>query len=134
MQISATQLNKERLTGNKLFLHNFKNFSTTSPKISLRMHIVHALLAILAILSITYIVLVISIIFTIISKKESLADINNINFNIAKIEKKYNFAVTNLTKDFALANGYVDAGNNNFVSRKDSAASLSFLYEGKSNQ
>lgn len=134
MHINTTQLNKERLTGNKLFLHSFKNFSTTSPKVSVKIHIVHALLSILSILSIVYIILVISIIFNIINKKESLAEINKTNFNIAKIEKQYTSSVGNLTKDFALSNGYVDSGNNNFVSRKDAAASLSFLYETRSGQ
>ena len=134
MQINATQLNKERLTGNKLFLHNFKNFSTTSAKTSLKMHIVHALLFILTTLSIIYVILVVSIILNIINKKEALAEINTTNFNIAKIEKDYNSSVRNLTKDFAFTNGYVDASSNTFVSRKDTAASLSFLYESGRDQ
>jgi len=129
MQIVGSQLNKERLNGNKLFLHNFKNFSTTSKKVSLKVHVIHALIFILSILSIIYVVLVISVIFNIINKKESLAEINNINFSIAKLEKNYNTSVATLTKDYAISYGYIQVNNNNFAKRKDTAASLSFLYE-----
>jgi len=133
MQIISSQMNKERLHGNKLFLHNFKDFSTSSPKVSLKMHAIHAMLFILITLSILYIITVISIIFNIINKKESLAEINNTNFSIAKVSKAYNVSVTNLTKEYALANGYVESKDNFFVSRKDAAANLSFLYEKQSN-
>lgn len=129
MQITASQINKERLHGNKLFLHNFKDFSTTNSKVSLRVHVVHALLFILGVLSILYIITVISIIFNIINKKQSLAEINNTNFSIAKVDKAYNIAATSLTKDFALQDGYIYSANNYFVSRKDAAANLSFLYQ-----
>ncbi|MDQ1281801.1 MAG: hypothetical protein QG630_152 [Patescibacteria group bacterium] len=133
MQIVSSQINKERLHGNKLFLHNFKDFSTSSPKISLKMHTIHAMLFILIIISTLYIVTVISIIFNIINKKESLAEINNTNFSIAKINKTYNASVSSLTKEYALLNGYVESKDNFFVSRKDAAANLSFLYENHSN-
>jgi competence protein ComGC len=133
MQIVSSQINKERLHGNKLFLHNFKDFSTSSPKISLKMHTIHAMLFILIIISTLYIVTVISIIFNIINKKESLAEINNTNFSIAKINKTYNASVSSLTKEYALSNGYVESKDNFFVSRKDAAANLSFLYENHSN-
>jgi len=129
MQIVSSQLNKERLHGNKLFLHNFKDFSTSSPKVSLKMHTIHALLFILITISALYIVMVISIIFNIINKKESLAEINNTNFSIAKIDKAYNVSVSSLTKEYALANGYIESKDNFFVSRKDAATNLSFLYE-----
>lgn len=133
MQIVSSQLNKERLHGNKLFLHNFKDFSTSSPKVSLKMHTIHAMLFILITISILYIVTVISIIFNIINKKESLAEINNTNFSIAKVDKAYNVSVTSLTKEYALLNGYIESKDNFFVSRKDAAANLSFLYEKQSN-
>jgi hypothetical protein len=133
MQIVSSQINKERLHGNKLFLHNFKDFSTSSPKVSLKMHTIHAMLFILITLSLLYIVTVISIIFNIINKKESLAEINNTNFSIAKVDKAYNVSVSNLTKEYALTNGYVESKDNFFVSRKDAAANLSFLYENHSN-
>jgi hypothetical protein len=133
MQIISSQINKERLQGNKLFLHNFKDFSTNSTKISLKMHILHAVLFILTSLSILYMAIVISIIFNIINKKESLAEINNINFSIAKMNKSYNMSVLNLTKEYALNNGYVESKDNLFVSRKDAAANLSFLYDSDSN-
>lgn len=133
MQIVSSQINKERLHGNKLFLHNFKDFSTSSPKVSLKMHTIHAMLFILITISTLYIVTVISIIFNIINKKESLAEINNTNFSIAKINKTYNASVSSLTKEYALSNGYVESKDNFFVSRKDAAANLSFLYENHSN-
>ena len=133
MQIVSSQLNKERLHGNKLFLHNFKDFSTSSPKVSFRMHTAHALLFILISVSILYIITVISIVFNIINKKESLAEINNTNFSIAKTSKAYNLSVSSLTKNYALLNGYVESKDNFFVSRKDAAANLSFLYENHSN-
>jgi hypothetical protein len=133
MQIISSQINKERLHGNKLFLHNFKDFSTSSPKVSLKMHTIHAMLFILITISILYIVTVISIIFNIINKKESLAEINNTNFSIAKVNKAYNVSVSRLTKEYALLNGYVESKDNFFVSRKDAAANLSFLYENHSN-
>ncbi|MEN9338562.1 MAG: hypothetical protein RI945_287 [Candidatus Parcubacteria bacterium] len=129
MNINSTQLNKERLNGNKLFLHSFSNFSTTSSGVSLRMHIIHSLFFILSLLTVIYIILVISIIFNIINKKESLAKINDLNFQVAQVEKKYNESVSGLTKDFAFGAGFVEAKDNHFVSRKDAAASLSFLYE-----
>ncbi len=133
MQIISSQMNKERLHGNKLFLHNFKDFSTSSPQVSIRMHIIHAMLFILITLSLLYIVTVISIIFNIINKKESLAEINNTNFSIAKIDKAYNVSVSGLTKEYALMNGYIESKDSFFVSRKDAAANLSFLYENHSN-
>lgn len=133
MQITSSQINKERLHGNKLFLHNFKDFSTSSPKLSFKMHVIHAMLFILITLCVLYIITVISIIFNIINKKESLAQINNTNFSIAKVDKAYNVAVSNLTKEYALNNGYVESRDNFFVSRKDAAANLSFLYEKQSN-
>ena len=77
--------------------------------------------------------MVISIIFNIINKKESLAEINNTNFSIAKIDKAYNVSVSSLTKEYALANGYIESKDNFFVSRKDAATNLSFLYENHSN-
>lgn len=128
MQIHSSQLNSERLHGNKLFLHTFKNFSTTSTKTSLKMHVVHALLTILAVLIIFYIIAVIAIIFNIINKKEGLAAINDLNVKTAKIEREYNSNISNLSKQYALSSGFVEAREDNFVSRKDSAASLSFLY------
>ena len=124
MQIASSQINKERLNGNKLFLHNFKDFSTSSPKLSLKMHIIHALL---------YILTVIFIVFNIINKKESLAEINKTNFAIAKVNKAYSSSVSGLTKDYAIKNGYVESTDSYFVSRKDAAANLSFLYEKRSN-
>ncbi len=133
MQIISSQINKERLHGNKLFLHNFKDFSTNNSKLSFKMHIIHAMLFILVTISIIYIVIVISIIFNIINKKESLAEINNINFSIAKINKIYNVSVSGLTKEYALSNGYKESKDNFFVSRKDAAANLSFFYENHSN-
>ncbi|MBP9765744.1 MAG: hypothetical protein KBD12_00725 [Candidatus Pacebacteria bacterium] len=133
MQIASSQINKERLNGNKLFLHNFKDFSTSSPKLSLKMHIIHALLFILIILSVLYILTVIFIVFNIINKKESLAEINKTNFAIAKVNKAYSSSVSGLTKDYAIKNGYVESTDSYFVSRKDAAANLSFLYEKRSN-
>lgn len=131
MQIHGAQLNTERLNGNKLFLHTFKNFSTTSSKTSIKMHIVHALLSILTILIIFYILAVIAIIFNIINKKEGLAAINDLNVKTAKIEKEYNANISNISKEYALSSGYVEAKEDNYVSRKDAAASLSFLYTTK---
>lgn len=134
MNINSTQLNKERLHGNKLFLHNFNNFSTTSSRVSLKMHIIHSLIFILLSMVILYIVFVISIIFNIINKKESLAKINDLNFKTAQVEKRYNESVSNLSKSFAISSGYIEAKDNHFVSRKDAAASLSFLYEKKNKK
>lgn len=134
MNINSTQLNKERLNGNKLFLHNFKNFSTTSSRVSVKMHIVHSLIFILLAMIIVYVVLVISIIFNIINKKESLAKISDLNFQTAQVEKKYNSSVSNISKEVALSSGYIEAKDNHFVSRKDAAASLSFLYEKKNKK
>lgn len=133
MRIASSQINKERLQGNKLFLHNFKDFSISSSRTSFKMHTIHALLFILLILSALYIITVISIIFNIINKKESLAQINSTNFSIAKINKAYTVSVSGLTKNYALQNGYIDSKDNYFVSRKDAAANLSFLYDIKRN-
>ena len=53
----------------------------------------------------------------------------------AKIEKEYNANISNLSKEYALTNGFVEAREDSFVSRKDAAASLSFLYTStKSDQ
>lgn len=136
MLIKATQLNNDKLNGNKLFLHSFKNFSTNSTKKSLKIYIVHALLSIFAILGIVYMVAVVAIIFNIINKKEGLVTINDLNVKTAKLEKEYNFLVSGLTKEYALKNGFTESLDNNFVARKDAAASFSFLYEelGNDNQ
>ncbi|MEA4910739.1 hypothetical protein SDC9_07767 [bioreactor metagenome] len=130
MQIKTTQLNKDRLNGNKLYLHNFKNFSTNSVKKSFKIYVIHALLSILAILSIAYMVIVVAVIFNIINKKEGLASINDINVKSAKLEKAYNATILNITKEYAFNNGFIETKNNNFATRKDAAASFSFLYEG----
>jgi len=130
MQLQTLKLNNDRLNGNKLFLHKFKNFSTTSVRTSLKMHIIHALISILAILAVVYIVAVVIIVSNIINKKEGLATINDLNIQSAKIEREYNLAIVSLTKEYALSQGFVDMEMNNFASRKDNAASLSFLYEG----
>ncbi len=130
MQIRNTQLNKDRLNGNKLYLHTFKNFSTSSTKKSLKIYVIHALISILAILGIGYMVIVVAVIFNIINKKEGLATINDINVKSAKLEKEYNSVISNITKDYAFNYGFVEAKNNNFAIRKDAAASFSFLYEG----
>lgn len=133
MQIRTTQLNKDRLNGNKLYLHTFKDFSTTSVKKSLKIYIIHALLSILAILGIAYMIIVVAVIFNIINKKEGLATINNFNVRSAKLEKEYNSKISSITKDYAMNNGFVEAKNNSFAIRKDAAASFSFLYEDINN-
>lgn len=132
MSLQTVKLNNDRFSGNRLFMHKFKNFSTNSTKTSFKIQIIHALIFIGIILSIVYILFVIFIIGNIINKKESLAMINNLNIKSAKIEKEYKLAITPITKNFALANGYVEIDMNNFAARKDNAASLSFLYEAKS--
>ncbi len=132
MQLKAAKLNNERLSGNKLFMHKFKNFSTTSTKTSLKIHIIHALIFILFVLAAAYILFVVLTISNIINKKESLAAINDLNIKSAKIEKDYNLAINSLSKDYAIKNGFIDIEMNNFAVRKDAAASLSFLYENKS--
>lgn len=131
MQLKAAKLNNDRLNGNKLFLHKFNNFSTTSVRTSLKIHIVHALISILAVLAVVYVVAVVLIISNIINKKEGFATINDLNIKSAKIEKEYNLAITSLSKEYALHNGFVDIEMSNFAGRKDAAASLSFLYEKK---
>ncbi len=47
MQLKAAKLNNDRLNGNKLFMHKFKNFSTTSVRTSLKINVIHALISIL---------------------------------------------------------------------------------------
>ena len=131
MQLKATKLNNERLSGKKLFLHTFKNFSTTSTRTSFKMNVIHGLISILGILGIVYVVAVVFIVSNIINKKEGIAAINEINIKSAKIEKEYNALISTYSKDYALANGFVNVEMNNFASRKDAAASLSFLYESK---
>lgn len=133
MQIKSTQINKERLNGNKLYLHTFKSFSTTSAKFSLKTHIIHALISILTLLVILYIIFVVLIISNIINKKEGLATINDFNFKTAKTEREYNNTISSINKEYALNNGFVEVNSKNFASRKDAAASLSFLYESKVN-
>lgn len=130
MQIRTTQLNKNRLNGNKLYLHTFKNFSTTSVKKSFRIYLIHGLLSVLVMLAIAYMIIVVGVIFNIINKKEGLATINDINVKSARLEKEYNSKISNITKEYAHANGFVETKNNHFVTRKDAAASFSFLYEG----
>lgn len=131
MQLKATKLNNDRLNGNKLFMHRFNNFSTTSVKTSLKIHILHALISILAVLGILYILFVVLIVLNIINKKEGFASINDLNIKSARIEKDYNLAINSLSKDYAVQNGFVDIEMSNFAGRKDPAASLSFLYEKK---
>ncbi|MDD3939986.1 MAG: hypothetical protein PHQ01_00170 [Candidatus Pacebacteria bacterium] len=133
MQIRNTQLNKDRLNGNKLYLHTFKNFSTSSTKKSLKIYVIHALISILVILGIVYMIIVVATIFNIINKKEGLATVNNINMKSTKLEKEYNSTISGITKEYALKNGFVEANNNNFAIRKDAAASFSFLYENTTN-
>ncbi len=132
MQLKAAKLNNDRLNGNKLFMHKFKSFSTTSLRTSLKIHIIYALIFILFVLILIYILSVVSIIFNIINKKETLASINDLNIKSAKIEKDYNLAITNLSKKYANEHGFIDIEMNDFAIRKDTAASLSFLYENKS--
>lgn len=133
MQIRSTQLNIERLNGNRLFLHNFKNFSTSNVKTSLKIHIIHALFSTLLVLIMIYIITLVGVIFNIIDKKEGLASINDMNMKSAKIERQYNSSITALTKDYALQNGFVDSDTNHFAIRKDTAASFSFLYKDVNN-
>ncbi len=129
MQLRSVKLNNDRLNGNRLFLHKFKGFSTSSLKVSIKIHIIHALISILIILSLLYILFVIFIISNIINKKESYAFINDLNIKSARVEKDYNLAINSLTKEYAKENGFIDIEMNNFAIRKDSATSLSFLYE-----
>ena len=129
MSIKSSQLNNNRLSGNRLFLYSFKNFSTTSTKKSLRIYIIRALSTIVILLGIVYILLVVAIIFNIMNKKEGLAIINDVSIKTAKIEREYNSLISTLTKDFALENGFVKAADNNFAFRKDTATGFSFLYE-----
>ena len=129
MSLKTIKLNNDRFAGNSLFMFKFKNFSTSSVKTSYKMQIIHALIFIALVLSIVYILFLIFIIGNIINKMESLVMENNLNIKSAKVEKEYNLAITPITKDFALANGYKEIEMNNFAARKDNAASLSFLYE-----
>lgn len=135
MSIKTTKLNNDRLNGNKLFLHTFKNFSTNSIRKSFKIYVIQALLTIFVLLSIVYIAVVVAIIFNIVNKKEGLATINDTNVKITKLEREYNSLISNLSKDYALNNGFINATDNYFASRKDDAAGLSFLYEeiGDSN-
>lgn len=129
MALKVAKLNNNRLSGNTLFLHKFNGFSTTSLKTSLKIYIIHALISILIILSLIYIIFVVFIVSNIINKKESYAFINDLNIKSAKVEKDYNLSINSLTKEYAKENGFIDIEMNNFAIRKDSAASLSFLYE-----
>jgi len=127
---TTNNLNNERLTsGNKLFLHTFKNFSTNSVNISTRAYLVRGLFFILIFLSIVYMAFVVLTVLNIVNKKESLAQTSDANIASAKLNREYNSLVANLNLDYALNHGYVETEMHNFASRKSEAVSLSFLYE-----
>lgn len=114
-----------------IFFHRFKYFSTNDPAISIKTYLVKGLLTVLTILIILYIVIEFLIVLNMINKKDQISLRNETDIKSAKVEKEYNKITQTLNKEYALNHGFVSVDMNNFVSRKDTVASLSFLYGGE---
>ncbi len=123
--------NKKNDQSRSIFLHTFKNFSTTSSRTSFKIQINIALFIILMFLIVGYIVVEFLIVFNIIQNKSEISLRNDLDIKSAKIEKSYNQKIASLTLDYALANGFVKVGIDHFANRLDDASSLSLLYDGE---
>ena len=125
---NSTKLNKEKFsgTGNRIFLHSFENFSTTSTKMSIRIYISRALFLIAISMVIFYCLYVVLIVLNVTNKKQSISSLKEINHNISKVEKEYNNVISSINKENIASRGFLDVNNLYFVSKKDEVITFSF--------